>query len=70
MQRRSRPADSHGMTAHQHRRTEPHSDADTLYVSLWLIGLTVGGDPRLALPAWLSERAEAILVVYRPFAKA
>jgi hypothetical protein len=39
-------------------------------VALWLIGLTVGGDPGLALPAWLSKRAERILVLYKPFAQA
>jgi len=58
------------MTHHPHLRPERHPDADSLCVSLWLIGLAVGDDTRLALPAWLSECAETILVLYKPFAQA
>jgi len=58
------------MTTDQHLIPDPQPDADQFYVSLWMIGLEVGPDPRLTLPAWLSECAETILVLYRPFAQA
>ena len=58
------------MTPCQHLSPVPHVHANPLYVSLWLIGLEVGHDPRLALPAWLSKCAETILVLFKPFAQA
>jgi hypothetical protein len=60
------------MTPQQHRIPEPQPqlDAYELYASLWMLGLEVGRDPRLTLPAWLSECTDTILVRHRRFAKA
>lgn len=46
------------------------SDPDQLYVSLWLVGLERGRDTTLSLPGWLSEGAETLLVLFKPFADA
>jgi len=58
------------MTPDPHPIPDPQPDAHQFYVSLWMIGLRVGPDPRFTLPAWLSEGATTILVLYKPFAQA